>query len=379
MMSILSSLSVRFSALYDCFPTTLASAPGRVNLIGEHTDYNGGFVLPTAIPQRTFVAIHPTEDGLVQVHSQAFCEKTSPLTYRLGEETRRGDWSDFASGVTWVLRDEGYSARLKGVRVAIDSEVPVGSGLSSSAALLVCLLRGLRVLLSLPLSENDLARLARRAEVEFVGAPVGYMDQLACALCDAEHALLLDTQNLQTECILIPDRFAWIVVHSGVTHNHAAGDYKTRKQECELAAQMLRVPSLRALSVEDLPRAMALPPPLGKRVRHVVTENARVLSSVAALRSGDARALGRLFSESHASMRDDYEVSVRAVDELVECAQRDPAVLGARLTGGGFGGSVVMLTKPEESQAAAERIAREYQAKTGLAPTVLVPPITIGM
>lgn len=364
-----------FTQIFGVPATALASAPGRVNLIGEHTDYNDGLVLPTAIPQRTTVelALRPVGDELVSVWSDELCRDGRIWSYRLGEEARQGDWLDYVRGVTWALRQEGFGSRLRGLRLHISSQVPVGSGLSSSAALLVSLLRALRVALALPLPEVELARIARRAEVELVGAPVGIMDQLACALCGPGAALLLDTQSLAMQTVPLPSSLELIVIHSGVVHSHAAGDYRTRRRECEQAAALLGVSSLRQLSEADLPRLSSLPEPLGRRVRHVVTENARVVAAAQALSAGDGQRLGALFSASHASMRDDYEVSVPATDLLVRLGERDEMVLGARLTGGGFGGSVVMLARRGEAAAAARRIATAYQAESGHTPSVLVP------
>ena len=373
MSSKLPHLPTRFQQMFGVAATARATAPGRVNLIGEHTDYNDGLVLPTAIPQRTEVSLALADDGVVSVYSDATSGDGPASSYRLGEESRHGDWLDYVRGVTWVLRQEGLLTRLSGLRLAISSQVPVGSGLSSSAALLVSLLRGLRIALALPISEIDLARLARRAEVELVGAPVGIMDQLACALCGPGAALLLDTQSLQMDTVPIPSSLELVVIHSGIVHSHAAGDYKTRRRECQLAAQQLGVTSLRQLGEADLPRIMGLPDPLGRRVRHVVTENARVQTAAVALAAGDGETLGRLFAASHASMRDDYEVSVPAVDQLVEIGAADPAIWGARLTGGGFGGSVVMLAREGEGRAAAIRIAEKYRSHVGHNPTVLVP------
>jgi galactokinase len=362
-----------FVRVFGLPATTLASAPGRVNLIGEHTDYNDGLVLPTAIPQRTSVELALCDDGLVSVYSDELSRDGQPQSYRLGDEARQGDWLDYVRGITWALQQEGWARRLRGLRLHISSQVPVGSGLSSSAALLVSLLRGLRSALALPLSEVELARIARRAEVELVGAPVGIMDQLACALCGPGSALYLDTQSLAMQSVALPPSLDLIVIHSGVVHSHAAGEYRVRREECQQAAALLGVKSLRQLGVVDLATLAKLPEPLVRRVRHVVTENARVEEAVQALKQADGMRLGSLFSASHASLRDDYQVSVPALDRLVQLGEDDPAILGARLTGGGFGGSVVMLARAGESRVAAERIAHRYQVETGHNPTILVP------
>lgn len=366
-----------FAQIFGEPATTLASAPGRVNLIGEHTDYNDGLVLPTAIPQRTTVELCQASDGWVTVYSDELSQSGTTASYVLGDEARTGDWLDYVRGVTWVLRQQGYGSGLSGLKLRISSQVPVGSGLSSSAALLVSLLRALRIALALPLTDVELARLARKAEVELVGAPVGIMDQLACSLCGPGAALFLDTRSLAMQTVPLPASLELVVIHSGVVHSHAVGDYRTRRGECEQAAALLGVRSLRELDGSALPQLSSLPEPLGRRVRHVVTENARVEESVTALGAADGPRLGALFQQSHASMRDDYQVSVPAIDLLVSLGDADPDILGARLTGGGFGGSVVMLARAGCGLAAARRIASRYEAQSGHRPTVLVPDSSI--
>jgi galactokinase len=343
-------------------------APGRVNLIGEHTDYSGGFVLPAAISQRTRIELTPAATRDVDVWSANFGERQC---YRLGDERQGRGWLDYVQGITSVLAADGHG--LSGFSASIDSAVPVGSGLSSSAALEIGLLRALRDAFDLELVDEAMARLGQRAENEFVGAPVGIMDQMACTFADESHALFLDTRTLGYERVPIPAGAALIVINSGVSHQHAGGDYRTRRTECERAAALLEVPQLRDAGLDDLARVSRLPDPLARRARHVVSENARVLETVAALRARDLPAVGRLFSASHASMRDDFEVSIPAVDLLVELAESEQGVYGARLTGGGFGGSIVALARPEGARAAAERIAAEYTRRSGHHATVLVP------
>jgi galactokinase len=361
-----------FEALFGTRPELEASAPGRVNLIGEHTDYNGGYVLPTVIPQRASIGLARRSGRVVRVASVDVGEST-PLEYSLGNERPRQDWMDYVQGVTWVLREEGFS--FGGADLRIESSVPLGSGLSSSAALLVAALRAFREAYSLDLPDVPLARLAKRAENDFVGAPVGIMDQMACSLAADGQALFLDTRSLRYRLLALPASLEFAVINSGVAHKHAGGDYRTRRAECERAAATLGVFQLRDLTVEDLPRIMMLPDPLGRRARHVVTEDDRVLAAVAAIEAGDTRELGRLFFASHDSMRDDYEVSVPETDLLVELAKRDGDVLGARLTGGGFGGSIVVLTEPGRSGGVAARIKAAYDRQSGQTATILVPAV----
>ena len=360
----------RFESLFGRRPELETAAPGRVNLIGEHTDYNEGFVLPTVIPQRTHVALAARLDRRVRVVSAQVGER-APFEYGLGAEAARRDWTDYVQGVTRVLGDEKFDIR--GADLFIESSVPVGSGLSSSAALLVAALRAFRQAFALPLDDVTLARLAKRAENDFVGAPVGIMDQMVCSLASDRQALFLDARTLDYRLLTLPPEVELVVINSGVAHQHSAGDYRTRRAECERAAAALGVPALRDLTPADLPRAMALPDPLGRRARHVVTEDERVLRAVDAIERGDLAGLGRLFYASHASMRDDYEVSVAETDLLVELARAEPGVHGARLTGGGFGGSVVILAEPGQGKTVAGRITEAYDRQAGRVATVLVP------
>jgi len=346
-----------------------ASAPGRVNLIGEHTDYNGGFVLPTAIPQQTSAELVPRSDTTVTVFST---NQAHPGEYTLGAEHPRGDWLDYIQGVTWSLRKAGIGLP-GGFDLSLTSDVPLGAGLSSSAALEVAVLRVIRDAFAVDLGDIQLARIGQTAENDFVGARSGIMDQMAATMADDTSALFLDTRSLEFKRIPLPSRADLVVVHSGVSHGIAAGEYNTRRAECEDAARRLGVPQLRDISTADLDRVDALPEPFGRRARHVVTEDQRVLDAVQALESSDVEELGRLFAASHASMRDDFEVSTPEVDLLVNLAQADPDIFGARMTGGGFGGSVVMLAQRGRGREAGLRIARAYAERSRRTPALLVP------
>lgn len=349
-------------------PEVHTDAPGRVNLIGDHTDYHDGFVLPCAIPQRTRVTLTTRGDQSVRLVS---ADVPGSFEYELGRELRRGAWGDYIQGLTWVLRGSGST--LSGFEVRVNSDVPVGSGLSSSAALEVAVLRALRCAFDLPLDDVELARLAQRAEVEFVGAPVGIMDQMASSLADERAALFLDTRTLAYEPVPLPSRLELLVIDSGVAHQHAGGGYSIRRRESEEAARLLGVTKLRDASEDALHRTAELPELLARRARHVITENARVPRAAAALRRGDLHELGRLFHDSHASLRDDYEVSVPAVNALVEMAEAEGGVYGARMTGGGFGGAIVVAAAAGEGRRIADVVSRRYSSKTGRAARVLVP------
>ena len=335
-------------------PEVARDAPGRVNLIGEHTDYNGGFVLPTAIPRKTRAETAGNGGRTVRAAS-ADAGEGRVAEYDLGDERRRGAWIDYVQGLTQALGRRG--AAISGFDLWIRSDVPPGSGLSSSAALEIAVLRALRALFALPLDDVELARLGQRAENDLVGAPVGIMDQMASSLAEPGVALFLDTRTLAFERIPVPSAADLVVVDSGVRHDHAAGDYRVRRAECEEAARLLGIPQLRDLPPGRRADVEKLPEPYRRRARHVVTENDRVLAAAEALRRGDLERLGGLFDASHDSQRDDFEVSVPAVDRIVDAARREPGVLGARLTGGGFGGSVLVLARAPAGREIGERVA----------------------
>ena len=356
------SSSPSFAQLFGAPPLLSTWAPGRVNLIGEHTDYQGGFVLPLALQRGTRVQMRARDGAEVRVYSAA--EPAAGVrSYRLGGEQRAHDWADYVRGVTAEARAAGYA--IGGFDALITSDLPIGAGLSSSAALEVSVLRALRRAFDLALDDKTLAHLARRAETELVGVPVGVMDQMVSSLGDPTHALFLDTRSLAWERIELPREVEVVVIDSGISHRNADSAYRQRRREVERAALELGVPQLRDLTIEDLPRIARLPEPLNRRARHVVTENARVLAFRAALLRGAVGALGPLLVQSHLSLRDDYQVSLPEIDDLVEVCATTGGVLGARLTGGGFGGSIVVLAAAAEGLAVASQVALAYAARTG--------------
>ena len=369
-------MSRSFSELFGREPQVRADAPGRVNLIGEHTDYSGGFVLPLAIPQRTRIELgfrgEDRDDTLVRAWS-ANMERDEIQEYRVGEEKPVRGWLDYVQGITQAVQRAGHTIR--GFEVRIESDVPPGSGLSSSAALEVSLLRALREAFHLEMSDVEIAQAGQRAENDFVGAPVGIMDQMAASLADETTALFLDTRSLEYEKVPLPAESELVVIDSGISHRHSSGEYRVRRQECERAAELLGVPQLRDLNNLDLWRLASLPEPLDRRARHVITENARVRSAVSAMKDRDLPRLGKLLDASHESLRNDYEVSIPEIDRLVELAQREPDVYGARITGGGFGGSIVVLTRHGAGREIGERIVARYQDELGEKGTVLVPAV----
>ena len=346
----------------------LADAPGRVNLIGEHTDYHEGFVMPCAVPQRTYVSLMKRHDTLVRLTSE---QMPGLIEYDVGRERRTGSWGDFVQGLTLVLAEGGH--RVSGFDLHVRSDVPVGSGLSSSAALEISTLRAIRAAFDLSLTDVELARIGQRAEVEFVGAPVGIMDQMASSLASERAALFLDTRSLEFEHLPLPSALELVVIDSGITHEHASGHYVTRRRESEAAARCLGVRLLRDAPPDALTRLSTMPAVLGRRARHVITENTRVLEAREALRTGDLTQLGALFNASHASLRDDYEVSIEAVNLLVKLAQDAAHVYGARMTGGGFGGAIVAAVASGYGREVGERVSRAYREHTSRESAVLVP------
>ena len=349
-----------FTDLFGLPAAIHADAPGRVNLLGEHTDYHGGFVLPAVIKQRTRVQLRARDDRRVRAWSAGLSDAVAE--YELGAETPGRGWLDYIQGATVALAV--LHAPIRGFDVRIESDVPLGAGLSSSAALEVSILRALRTAFDLTLDDIALAKAGQAVETEFVGAPVGIMDQMAASLGRDGAALFLDTRTLAFEHIPLPANGDVLVLDSGLTHAHAGGEYATRRRESFDAARLLGVAQLRDVAVSALPRLDSLPPLLARRARHIITENQRVLDAVVALRAGDPARLGTLFNASHVSMRDDYETSLPDIDRLVALAQRDPGVFGARLTGGGFGGGIVVLAHAGAAHDVASRVAAAYASAT---------------
>ncbi|MDH6180018.1 galactokinase [Microbacteriaceae bacterium SG_E_30_P1] len=339
-----------FEEIYGYAPAGSWSAPGRVNLIGEHTDYNLGFVLPFAINRRTIVALGLREDRVMRVASE-FADEVVEIP--LGELTpeRLHGWAAYPLGVAWALSQFGADlAAVPGVDLYIESTVPVGAGLSSSAAIESAVAIALSDVWRLSFDAPTLAKVGQLAENKAVGAPTGIMDQSASLLGRRDHAVFLDCRSLESS--LVPLGFdeaglEILVIDTGVSHSHATGGYAARRASCERGAAALGVASLREVSVDDLPRAReTLDDETFRRVRHIVTENQRVLDTVIALRETGPHAIGELLDASHVSMRDDFEISVPELDLAVETAQLNGAI-GARMTGGGFGGAAIALVPRE--------------------------------
>lgn len=357
-----------FAREFGAAPSLLARAPGRANLIGEHTDYNEGFVLPIAIDRDLRFALRPRPDTLVQLYSLDFDEATDFDLERI-EPAIEGHWSNYVRGVAAQLSARTPLAR--GFDAVLQGTVPVGSGLSSSAALEVASAVALVHINELDLSDAEIATICQAAENAFVGVPCGIMDQFIAVAGEADHALLLDCRTLETEQVPLPPGVRLVVSDSGVRRALAEVGYRQRREACERAAVAIGVQALRDVTPEMLAAAV-LPHEVAKRARHVVDENARVLAAVAALRRGDLDELGRLIDASHQSLRDLFEVSLPELDLLVEIARSVPGCYGARLTGAGFGGSTIALATAEAAPAVAAAIESEYPARSGYPARVFI-------
>lgn len=364
---------IELNGLRDAFaelsarPPRFFRAPGRVNLIGEHVDYSEGFVLPLAIDRATVAAAAPRDDRTVRVRSLATGE-TAEFSLDQSDPRPRGNWLDYAQGVALAL---ARRVPLRGADVALRTTVPIGAGLSSSAAFELAVGLALLSAAGAELEPRELAHAAQEAENAFVGLRSGIMDQLASALGMRDHALLIDCRSEDVTPVPLPPQAALVVADSGVKHELAGSAYNERRAESEEAARRLGARTLRDVSIAEFARRGALlPDPLRRRARFVVGENARVLATVSALRNGDLTDVGRLMNDSHDALRDDYEVSAPELDLLVEAARQVDGVYGARMTGGGFGGSIVALVRREASTLLARALESAYAARYGRKPSV---------
>ena len=329
-----------------------ADAPGRVNRLGEHTDYNEGYVLPAAIPQRTRVQVKLIAGPMSRVHAAALGRSAE---FSLSSPPKEA-FALYVYGCAKELERRGV--RVPPVEMTVDSDVPMGVGLSSSAALEVATLRALQALLGLELDAVSIAQLAQQAEVRYAGVNCGIMDQMAASLAEPGRALFLDTRTLERRLVPLPEGAQLLVLDSGVSRSLAHSGYNERRSQCEQAARLLGVPALR--DIEDPLAGADLPPPLGGRVRHVVSENRRVLRAAAQVGAAE---FGELMRASHASLREDFRVSTPELDELVACLDGDAAVFGARMTGAGFGGACVALCRAGEGPRAGQRALQRYRGR----------------
>jgi galactokinase len=368
------SIADEFRAKFGANPRVYR-APGRVNLIGEHTDYNEGFVMPMAVDFYCWVAISPREDQRLVICSDGFPD-AAEVELNSSEIRPRKTWSDYPVGVALQLKQAGVP--LRGANMLIHGDIPMGAGLSSSAAIEVATALALAEQSGHSPDRVQLARLCQKAENEFVGARVGIMDQFISLHGRKNHALLLDCRSLHFELVAIPECVRLVICNTMVKHDLVSGGYNQRRAECEEAVRRLRevepgIRSLRDVTPELLERHRGLLPEITyKRALHVVKENERVLDAAEALRTGDVERFGKRMAESHRSLRDLYEVSCAELDLMVDQANRQEGVYGARMTGGGFGGSTINLVKNRFADSFAENVARSYEKETGIVPQIYV-------
>jgi len=363
-------------------PAAICRAPGRVNLIGEHTDYNDGFVLPAAIDFYCWVGIAPRSDRRLFIHSENF-DETVEVNLDSISSPGKNHWANYPVGVAWAL--QGTGKRLRGANLLISGDVPLGAGLSSSAAIEVAVGFALLRQSGLAIDLADLARLCQKAENEFVGARCGIMDQFIACHGKASFALLLDCRSLDFQMARLPAGVRLVICNTMVRHDLASGEYNRRRGECEegVRALCMVLPDVRALrdvTIAQLENHCALlNPTVYSRCRHVITENERTKEAICALNSGNLRAFGRLMRDSHRSLRDDYDVSCKELDLMVEIASAQPGVIGARMTGGGFGGCTINLVESSAVEAFGQNVATKYHAQMGLQPEIYVSPAADGV
>ncbi len=368
-------LAASFAQHFGRQPQWIVRAPGRVNLIGEHTDYNDGFVLPMAIDRAVWIALQPRDDHRVRIYSADY-DETQEFSLD-GLANQKSGWIEYFKGVAWSLQQAGH--RLQGWEGVVRGDVPVGAGLSSSAALELAAARAFALTSDLDWDPVAMARLGQRAENDWVGMRCGIMDQLISAAGLADHALLIDCRSLTLEPVPLPPALAVVVLDTGTRRGLVDSAYNERRQQCESAAEFFHVKALRDIDPDIFQQASSqLEEPMRRRALHVVTENERTLQAADALRRSETTALGVLLKKSHASLRDDFEVSSDALNTMVELALAQPGCYGARMTGAGFGGCALAIVDLPVAQSFAANVAEQYQAATGNTPAVYVCRATNG-
>jgi galactokinase len=369
------TIAAEFSARLQQPPQYVVRAPGRVNLIGEHTDYNDGFVMPLAIDRAVWIALRPRSDGRVLVHSIDYKESAEFALEGLTHQ--KAGWIEYIKGTAWSLQDAGH--RLNGWEGVMAGDVPLGAGLSSSAALEMASARAFAAVSDFSWEPAAMAKLGQRAENKWVGVNCGIMDQLISACGRAEHALLIDCRSLESRPEPFPPGVAVVVLDTSTRRGLVDSAYNERRAQCETAARFFGVKALRDVDLSMFDGAATkLDPTTRRRALHVVTENDRTVRAGEAMRRGDLAELGKLMNESHASLRDDYEVSSDALNAMVECAQAHAVCYGARMTGAGFGGCAVAVIRAAATDDFAARTAAAYQKRTGHQPVVYVCKATDG-
>ncbi|KXF81554.1 galactokinase [Enterovibrio coralii] len=373
MSELISNVKASFETVLGYLPTHIIQAPGRVNLIGEHTDYNDGFVLPCAINYQTVVAAAKRDDKIVRLVSVDYDNQvdefdiTKEITFQQDKM-----WANYIRGVVKCLLGRGYE--FNGADIAVTGNVPQGAGLSSSAALEVVIGQTFKTLFNLEISQAEIALNGQQAENEFVGCNCGIMDQMISAEGQENHALLLDCRSLETQAVSMPEDVAVVIINSNKRRGLVDSEYNTRRKQCEEAASTFGVKALRDVTIEEFnAKAHLLDDVVAKRARHVITENDRTVEAAEALRANDMKRMGVLMAESHASMRDDFEITVKEIDTLVEIVKKVIGEQGGvRMTGGGFGGCIVSLVPPSLVDDVKAAVEAQYEAATGLVASIYV-------
>lgn len=365
------NITSQFISHFNVKPAFIVRAPGRVNLIGEHTDYNDGFVLPMAIDHAVWLALSPRADEEVRIVS---LDLETESAFGLHSLTRGSDWIEYAKGVTNELLKAGY--KLKGFDAVMTGDVPRGAGLSSSAAVELAIARAFAAVSGFEWDAPKMARLAQKAENEWVGVNCGIMDQMASAACKTGHALFLDCRSLEIQHAPLPQGVSVVILDTSTRRGLVESAYNERRNQCEEAARWFGVTALRDVSIDEFNLKTKADAGLSdiamKRARHIVTENARVLEAMEAMHNGNISRLGELFNASHASLRDDFEVTNDALNIMVECAQEQDGCYGARMTGAGFGGCAVALVEEEKAEVFAQAVTAAYRQRSGLDASVYV-------
>ncbi len=375
MNNLQTTITAAFETKFGSKPELVIRAPGRVNLIGEHTDYNDGFVLPMAIDRAVWLALRPRPDRQVVVHSLNFEQPTVFDLDDVGHEPDR--WGEYVRGMAWVLQEAGHT--LCGWEGILTSDVPVGAGLSSSAALELAIGRTFAALGEIPWRPAEMALLSQKAENQWVGVNSGIMDQMISASGKADHALLIDCRDLSTQLVALPAGTAVIILDTATRRGLVDSAYNERRSQCEAAAEFFGVAHLRDVSLADfIQREHELDDLTRRRARHVISENERVLAAVTAMNAGDATETGRLMEASHTSLRDDFEVSSEAMNVMVNLALAEPGCFGARMTGAGFGGCAVALVAADQATTFANSVAQKYKTQTGRKANVYICRATDG-
>jgi galactokinase len=365
----LESLSHSFERYFNAKPEFIVRAPGRVNLIGEHTDYNDGFVLPMGIDRAVWLALRPREDGKVRLIS---LDLESDSAFELNSLTRGEGWAEYPKGVAHQLMEEGY--QLKGFDGVMTGDVPSGAGLSSSAAVELAVARAFSVVSGFPWDPIKMAKLAQKAENQWVGVNCGIMDQMASSACKEDQALFLDCRSLEIQYAPLPKGVSIVILDTSTRRGLVDSAYNERRSQCEEAARFFRVKALRDISVEEFNTRSksGLSELAAKRAKHIVTENERVLEAMRVMKNGDVKRLGELFNASHDSLRDDFEVTNDALNVMVDCAREQSNCYGARMTGAGFGGCAVALVKEENAGEFVKSVSAAYKQKSGLEAAIYV-------